>query len=117
MLADCRARLATDVIGGRWVMVVLHALRDGPVRPADLLGRIGGIRSKVLNETLRKLRDDGLVDRRAYREAPPRVVYELTDLGRSLLVPLDALARWADLHGDEVVEAQERASVDRSGAT
>jgi hypothetical protein len=64
-LADCRARLAFDLLSNTWNAVVLWALRDGPRRPVELRERIGGISSKVLTETLRRLRFNGLVDRQA----------------------------------------------------
>ncbi|QIS73451.1 helix-turn-helix transcriptional regulator [Streptomyces sp. DSM 40868] len=79
-----------------------------PCRPGALRGRIGGISPKVLTETLRRLEFNGLVTRRAYGGAPPRVEYELTSLGRTLLGPIDAFGAWAFEHGDEVMAAQER---------
>ncbi|MGV9340022.1 winged helix-turn-helix transcriptional regulator [Streptomyces sp. NPDC003688] len=108
-LADCRARLAFDLLSNTWNAVVLRALREGPLRPRELRGRIGGISPKVLTETLRRLRFNGLVERQAYAEAPPRVEYRLTPLGRTLLAPLDTIGAWAFEHGDEVMEAQARA--------
>ncbi|MFJ6570930.1 winged helix-turn-helix transcriptional regulator [Streptomyces sp. NPDC091292] len=107
-LADCRARLAFDLLAPTWNGVVLWALRHGPYRPGDLRERIGGISPKVLTETLRRLQHHGLIERHAYREAPPRVEYHLTSLGRSLLVPLEAIGTWASTHGDEVMDALDR---------
>jgi DNA-binding HxlR family transcriptional regulator len=101
-LADCRARQAFDLLANTWNPVVLHALRHGPRRPSELRREIGGIRPKVLTETLRRLAASGLVSRDAGRD---RVEYGLTDLGRSLLDPIDALGRWAHERGDEVVQA------------
>ncbi|MFB7589162.1 winged helix-turn-helix transcriptional regulator [Streptomyces sp. NPDC056169] len=107
-LADCRARLAFDLLSNTWNAVLIWVLRDGPRRPAHLRERIGGISPKVLTETLRRLEFNGLVERKAYAEAPPRVEYELTELGRSLLDPIEAFGAWAFEHGDEVMAAQER---------
>ncbi|MEV5310221.1 helix-turn-helix domain-containing protein [Streptomyces sp. NPDC052610] len=107
-LADCRARLAFDLLANTWNAVVIWALKDGPYRPGELRERIGGISQKVLTETLRRLEFNGLVARRAYGGAPPRVEYELTALGRTLLAPIDAFGAWAFEHGDEVMAAQER---------
>ncbi|MCC8249970.1 helix-turn-helix transcriptional regulator [Saccharothrix sp. NEAU-S10] len=98
-LADCRARQAFDLLANTWNPVVLHALRHGPRRPAELRRVIGGIRPKVLTETVRRLEGAGLVARTVWRD---RVEYGLTDLGRSLLEPIDALGRWAHERGDEV---------------
>jgi DNA-binding HxlR family transcriptional regulator len=108
-LADCRARLAFDLFAYRWNAVLLYGLRHGPCRPGELRESIGGISTKVLTQTLRRLEGDGLVARRAYPEAPPRVEYELTELGRSLLEPMQALGDWVERYGDAVTHAQERA--------
>ncbi|MEU9110081.1 helix-turn-helix domain-containing protein [Streptomyces xanthophaeus] len=107
-LADCRARLAFDLLSNTWNAVLIWVLRDGPKRPGELRERIGAISPKVLTETLRRLEFNGLVARHAYGEAPPRVEYELTALGQTLLGPIDALGSWAFEHGDEVMAAQER---------
>ncbi|KQX46130.1 MULTISPECIES: helix-turn-helix domain-containing protein [unclassified Streptomyces] len=114
-LADCRARLAFDLLANTWNSVVLWSLRGGPRRHGELRARIGGISSKVLTETLRRLEFNGLVERReaGVVDVPelrgaPRVTYELTPLGRTLLGPIDAFGAWAFEHGDEVMAAQER---------
>ncbi|MFD9909008.1 winged helix-turn-helix transcriptional regulator [Streptomyces sp. NPDC059063] len=108
-LADCRARLAFDLLANTWNAVLLWALRGGPRRPGELRDRIGGISPKVLTQTLRRLEYNGLVARRAYAESPPRVEYELTALGRSLLPPIEAFGAWAFEHGDAVLAAQDDA--------
>ncbi|MER8231055.1 helix-turn-helix domain-containing protein [Streptomyces sp. NPDC094049] len=115
-LADCRARLAFDLLANTWNAVVLWALRDGPRRPVELRERIGGISSKVLTETLRRLGDSGLVERRPRPSSPPRVAYELTALGRTLLGPIGAVGAWAFEHGDEVMTAREAACAAGRGA-
>ncbi|MEU3430571.1 winged helix-turn-helix transcriptional regulator [Streptomyces gardneri] len=109
-LADCRARLAFDLLSNTWNAVLIWALREGPKRPRELRERIGGISPKVLTETLRRLEFNGLVTRNAHGEVPPRVEYELTAVGRTLLGPIDTLGAWAFEHGDEVMAAQERMS-------
>ncbi|MFF2145739.1 winged helix-turn-helix transcriptional regulator [Kitasatospora sp. NPDC058190] len=112
--ADCRARLAFEVIANRWDSVVVYVLGErGPMRPRALLDRIGGISPKVLNETLRRLECNGLVEHRRYAEAPPRVDYSLTEAGAALIGPIRALGAWAADHGDAVLAAQER----HTGAT
>ncbi|WP_405517905.1 winged helix-turn-helix transcriptional regulator [Streptomyces canus] len=116
-LADCRARLAFDLLSNTWNAVVLWALRDGSMRPVELRERIGGISSKVLTETLRRLQSNGLVDRQADPDTPSRVEYRLTALGRTLLAPIDAVGAWAFEHGDEVMAAQEAACVRASRAS
>jgi DNA-binding HxlR family transcriptional regulator len=95
-----------DVIGNSWSIVVIHALRDRPRRPSDLREEIGGISAKVLTQALRRLEASGLVTRRVYAEAPPRVEYELTPLGRELLDPIDAIAEWAADHLTAIFDAR-----------
>jgi DNA-binding HxlR family transcriptional regulator len=84
--------------------------RPGPARP--LAARIGGIGPKVLNDALRRLEYNGLVQRRRYAQAPPRVDYELTEAGAALIEPMRAMGAWALRYGDAVLAAQ-----DRAGAT
>ncbi|WP_410662176.1 winged helix-turn-helix transcriptional regulator [Amycolatopsis sp. lyj-84] len=104
-LADCPARLAVEVIADKWTVVVLAGLSEGPVRHGELVDLIGGISRKVLTQTLRRLEAHGLVRRHAYAEAPPRVEYELTPLGATLIDPIHILTEWARANGDAVLEA------------
>jgi DNA-binding HxlR family transcriptional regulator len=106
-LADCPARTTLDLVAGTWSVVVVFALREGPLRHAELLDRIGGISKKVLTQTLRRLEGSGLVRRRAIRSAPPGAEYSLTDLGESLLEPVTVLARWAEQHAEQVAAARD----------
>ncbi|MEV4947899.1 helix-turn-helix domain-containing protein [Streptomyces sp. NPDC053755] len=107
--ADCRARVAFEVLANRWDSVVVFTLGvTGPMRPRALVARIGGISPKVLNEALRRLEYNGLVERHAYAEAPPRVDYALTEAGTALLAPMRAMGAWAARYADDVLEAQDR---------
>jgi DNA-binding HxlR family transcriptional regulator len=90
-------------------VVVLYALSRGRRRHVELRALIGGISSKVLAQTLRKLEHHGLVLRTAYREVPRRVEYELTALGETLIDPIDVLSRWSEAHGSDVLGALDRA--------
>ncbi|MGX1804106.1 winged helix-turn-helix transcriptional regulator [Nocardia sp. NPDC055321] len=109
-VADCRMRAATDLFAHTWDPVILAALHEGPRRRAELRTAIGGLRDKPLTEALLRLLANGLVRRRAVPAAPPRVDYELTALGTSLVDgPLRALAAWATAHGDELLDAQDAA--------
>ena len=74
----------------------------------ELRRLIGGISQKMLTQTLRDLERDGLVKRTIFPEVPPRVEYELTELGRTLCGPLGSLTQWAHDHMDEVKGAQTR---------
>ncbi|MFD3700353.1 winged helix-turn-helix transcriptional regulator [Streptomyces sp. NPDC058646] len=107
--ADCRARVAFEVLANRWDSVVVFTLGvTGPMRPRALVARIGGISPKVLNEALRRLEYNGLVERHAYAEAPPRVDYALTEAGTALLTPMRMMGAWAARYADDVLEAQDR---------
>src|SRR5204863_5458711 len=90
-LADCPARLAVEIIADKWSVVVLYGLSRGPRRPNELVDLIGGISKKMLTQTLRRLESHGLVSRRPYAEVPPRVEYELTELGQTLIDPIRML--------------------------
>ncbi|MEU0478789.1 helix-turn-helix domain-containing protein [Streptosporangium sp. NPDC006013] len=110
-VADCRVRAATDLFAHTWDPVVLAALASGARRRRELRDAIGGISDKVLTDTLRRLLANGLIDRRAHAEAPPRVEYALTGLGQSLVDgPMKALGRWATQHGDKLLDAQEKSA-------
>jgi DNA-binding HxlR family transcriptional regulator len=111
MAATCPSRAVLHRIGARWTIFVISALAQGPMRFVELKTRIRGITSKVLTETLRALQADGLVDRIDHSENLPHVEYVLTDLGRSLWVPLQAVREWAETHVPEILEAQERAGL------
>ncbi|MFE5828325.1 winged helix-turn-helix transcriptional regulator [Streptomyces erythrochromogenes] len=105
--ADCRARLAFEVLSNRWDHVVVYQLRHGPLRPRTLLLEIGTISPKVLNDCLRKLERNGLVAREIHAQAPPRVDYALTEAGAALVEPIREMERWAELYADAVTAAQD----------
>ncbi|TKR27366.1 helix-turn-helix transcriptional regulator [Cellulomonas hominis] len=112
-------REVLDRIGDKWTMLVVSTLGDGPLRYSDLHASIPGISQRMLTVTLKALERDGLLTRTAFPEVPPRVVYELTDLGRSLSDAVLAMASWAVAHYEEVA-AQRRVhditGVGREGA-
>ncbi|QKL59394.1 helix-turn-helix transcriptional regulator (plasmid) [Ralstonia solanacearum] len=82
-------------IGDKWTVMVIGTLADGPMRFNAILRAISGISHRMLTLTLRGLEQDGLVKRTAYATIPPKVEYELTELGLSLIEPLRALGDWA----------------------
>lgn len=82
-------------IGGKWTVLVVTRLADGPRRFSDLKREIEDISQKMLTATLRDLERDGFVRRTVTPSIPPRVDYELTELGSDLLAPLEALGAWA----------------------
>ncbi|MFH8469165.1 winged helix-turn-helix transcriptional regulator [Streptomyces sp. NPDC017991] len=101
--------MAIEIISSKWAVVTLFALTDGPLRHGELVELIGGVSRKVLTQTLRRLQDNGLIERRAYAEAPPRVEYGLTELGRTLEEPIRRLTEWARANGEAVVAFHEGA--------
>jgi DNA-binding HxlR family transcriptional regulator len=108
-LSDCPARLAVEVIADKWSVVVLWGLNDHPRRHSELVDLIGGISKKVLTQTLRRLQANGLVARTDHGGVPPRVDYELTSLGTTLMPSIRMLTLWAEENGEAVLAAQERA--------
>jgi DNA-binding HxlR family transcriptional regulator len=79
-------------------MVTIVALGERPQRHTALQQRIGGVSKKMLTQTLRRLEDNGLVERRRLQTAPPGVEYRLTELGVTLLDPVRSLTLWAEQH-------------------
>jgi DNA-binding HxlR family transcriptional regulator len=106
---DCRAVADTLArIGDKWTVMVVGVLSNGPVRYNQIRRMIDGISQRMLTLTLKGLEQDGLVRRTMYPTIPPRVDYELTDLGRKLIVPLRSLFEWAVVHRPEVEAARQR---------
>ena len=85
---------------------IFVALKDGPVRFNALRRQIDGISQRMLTITLRQLERDGLISRTHFPTIPPRVDYELTAVGRSLLAPVMALVTWANSNRDVIEEAR-----------
>lgn len=96
IMQPCPIRDVLDRIGDRWSLLVLEALAARTCRFNQLTREIGDISRQMLSRTLRRLEQDGFITRTIYAEVPPRVEYELTDLGRSFLVPMKGLIAWAD---------------------
>src|ERR1700720_3048691 len=94
--SDCRGVASVLArVGDKWSVFVIMLLGNGPRRFNELKRMVGGISQRMLTLTLRGLERDGLVTRTVFPTIPPRVDYELTDLGRGLSKPVEALGRWA----------------------
>ena len=104
--ARCPIRDVLDRIGDRWSLLVLTELRDGAVRFSALRRRIDDISQRMLALTLRNLEQDGLVSRTVHPSVPPSVEYDLTELGRSILDPVDRMVEWASRHHDAIRSAR-----------
>jgi DNA-binding HxlR family transcriptional regulator len=95
-----------DRIGDKWAIYVVDRLGDGPRRFSELNRGIDGITGRMLTVTLRGLERDGIVTRTVHAAVPPRVDYELTELGLTLLDTIGQLVAWADSHLGEIETAR-----------
>jgi DNA-binding HxlR family transcriptional regulator len=107
--AACKAEVVETLalIGDKWTVMVVGALSKGPIRYNEIRRRVEGISQRMLTLTLKGLEQDGLVTRTMFPTIPPRVDYELTELGRKLIVPLKALAKWARENRPAMLAARE----------
>jgi DNA-binding HxlR family transcriptional regulator len=85
---------ALDLVGDKWVLLIVRDLASGPRRFVEVQRTLPGISTEQLRSRLNRMVADGLLTRQRYREVPPRVDYELTERGRDLLPVVGALARW-----------------------
>src|SRR6187402_2454609 len=93
-------------IGDKWTVLVVQTLGEGPKRFNQLRREIPSVSQRMLTLTLRNLERDGLVNRTVTPSIPPRVDYELTELGRSLQKPICGLVQWAVDHSGAIHDAQ-----------
>jgi DNA-binding HxlR family transcriptional regulator len=112
---ECLAvREVLNRVGDKWSVLVVALLGDGKKRFSELRRTVEGVSQRMLTLTLKGLVRDGLVTRTAYPIIPPRVDYELTKLGRSLLVPITGLSDWASQNRKRIQTARERYDVQNS---
>jgi len=106
---DCRA--VSEVlsrVGDKWTILVVSELGNGPKRFNEIRRALGSISQRMLTLTLRGLERDGLVTRTVFPTIPPRVDYELTKLGRSLLEPVSGIGLWARQNRAAIQDARAR---------
>ncbi|MEI9925564.1 MAG: helix-turn-helix domain-containing protein [Bradyrhizobium sp.] len=107
--SDCRGVASILArVGDKWSVFVIMLLGNGPRRFNEIKRMVGGISQRMLTLTLRGLERDGLVTRTVFPTIPPRVDYELTDLGRGLWQPVEALGKWASEHQMQIEDARAR---------
>lgn len=107
LLDMCRpVRQILARVGDKWSVMIVMALRDGPRRFNEIKRAIGTISQRMLTLTLKGMERDGLVKRTVTPTKPPRVDYELTELGHSLRRPVEELGRWAIENENRVAQAQ-----------
>jgi DNA-binding HxlR family transcriptional regulator len=106
---DCRAASAVLArVGDKWSVLIIVLLGDGPKRFNQIKRMVGGISQRMLTLTLRGLERDGLVTRTQFPTIPPRVDYELTQLGHSLWDAVEPLGAWARRHVTHITKARAR---------
>lgn len=106
-ITNCPVRNVLDRFGDKWSILVLIILGDRQkLRFGELSKEIPDVSQKMLTVTLRTLETDGFIKRTVFPEVPPRVEYEITELGKSLLPHIDGLAAWATEHMSSIEQAR-----------
>ena len=106
--ATCELRDLLDRLGDKWSLLVVELLGHGVLRFSELKRQIDGISQRMLTLTLRHLERDGLITRTVHPVVPPRVDYELTALGRSLLDAVQPLVSWSREHRPTIARREGR---------
>ena len=102
-LPPCPVETTLLLIGSKWKVLILRDLIDGKKRFGELKRSVGSVSQKVLTAQLREMEADGLVKRTVYAEVPPRVEYELTELGFTLKPILDSLWAWGESYKAQLI--------------
>jgi DNA-binding HxlR family transcriptional regulator len=106
---DALVREIIERVADKWTMVVLEVLAEHGVVRFTRLGQLaGGVSQKMLTKTVRQMESDGLVKRTVHPVVPPRVEYELTELGHSLGEAFCGVWLWAEKHYDGVEQARQQ---------
>lgn len=113
----CPSRLVLDRIADKWTALVVGALAERTKRFGELRREVGGISQKMLTQTVRDLERDGLVERRVHPTVPVTVEYSLTEIGRTLIKPLENLSAWAIAHIGQIEAARARYERNVAGGT
>ena len=95
---NCGLDLVKEVLFGKWKIHLLYFISQGIKRPGELQRKIPNATRRVLNVQLNQLEEHGLISKKIYAELPPKVEYELSELGRSVLPIINALGKWGDDH-------------------
>ena len=112
----CPSRLVPFKLGDKWAALIIRCLEDGPRRFSELKVPLRSITSKVLTQSLRGLEQSGFIARTVYSGPMRQVEYQLTELGRSLLGPLNAVCEWTEEHWDELLDARDGGRWSATGA-
>lgn len=105
----CPVRDVIARISDKWsILVILVLGGNGKMRFNELKHQIGDVSQRMLTVTLRHLEEDGLVKREIFAEVPPRVEYELTEIGHGLMEQISILADWANIHSKEILKCRNK---------
>ena len=103
----CYFQLATMIIGGKWKPKVLfHLAQNEVVRFGALRRAVFGITEKMLIQSLKELEKDGMVNRKVYRQVPPKVEYSLTDIGKSFIPVINIMFEWGKSYASYLIARQ-----------
>ena len=108
----CSLELALELMGGKWKMMLLYHLRNGPLRSSELQRRLRNISGKMFTQTARALEKEGLIARRVFPVVPPRVEYSLTERGESAIPVIMQMGHW----GEAVADMDTRETAGGEGA-
>ena len=115
---NCSSREVLELIGSKWSMLLLCALYDSKTRTGQLKRKLQGISQKMLTQTLREMQQNGIVKRISYPEVPPRVEYELTEMGHSLAELVVKMEQWIMTHHSIILKKKkQRASFEKNAQT
>jgi len=104
--ARCPIRTTTDLVGGKWKLLILFQLTHEPLRPSELKRLIPDISEKMLIQELKALTDSNLVSRNNFGEIPPRVEYELTEIGHKVMPLINEMRSFARNYEKEVIASK-----------
>lgn len=117
----CPIRNVLDRFGDKWSLLVISILSESftsteekKMRFNELYKAIDGISQKMLTVTLRTLEADGLIQREVFPEVPPRVEYELSPLGKTLVPHILGLSQWAEAHQSQILATRSSYALSKS---
>ena len=102
-LPECPVATTVRLIGNKWKLLIIRNLLDEPQRFSELKKGIDGISQKVLSENLRALESDGIIDWEVFDSVPPKVVYSLSEIGKSLLPIINAMGDFGNSYKNMII--------------
>ena len=92
----CPVKITIEIIGGKWKPAILYLIQNEITRFGEMHRTLLGISKRMLTAHLRELEADGIINRKVFAEVPPKVIYSLTDLGKTVIPVLAAMADWGE---------------------